>query len=717
VSFGDRTDRVVAELVTGNYFSMLGVTPAAGRLIDAGDDEDMSPVVVLSYDYWVSRLGRAPNVVGSKLLLSGFPMTIVGVSAPGFTGLDPARSPELWMPVSLIPGQLKDRSTTFVQVFARLKPDYTAESAQAPLQVLFHQIRDHEATLPGAREWSAYQRERFLAGTIAVEPASVGYSAVRNEFETALTVVMGMVGLVLLIACANVANLLIARGFARRKEIAVRLSAGATRGRLVSQLLAESAALSLLGGVAGVVLAGAMTRGLLSLVPTGWNLLLSPEPDSRILLFTLALSVLTALGFGLVPALRATRLDLATTLKDNLGSTAGRSGSSLLRKALVTAQVALGFILLFGAGLFARSLHNLKATESGFFDLSHLVAFQIEPSANGYDASRTVSLYQDLLDRLRALSGVRSAALASVPLLQGNRSEYSGGVSVEGYDAREGEDMQAFMNFVSPGYFATVGISILKGRDFEPRDVTQNINTAIVNQEFARHYFGDRSPIGRRLEWKAPDGKVEAEIIGVVADSLWGGPREGIRRQVFFPNYGSTVTFLVRTTIDSTSTHAAIREAVRQLDASIPVIDMKTLATQLDETLLTDRLTALLSAGFGLLAPLLAAIGLYGVVAFAVARRTHELGVRLALGANGRSVIRLVMEDVLLLLVIGLAIGIPVAFLLGRYVSSQLYGIEGNDPGIAAAAVVMMAVVSGAAGLIPARRASRIDPILALRCE
>jgi predicted permease len=717
VSVGDRTERVEAEMVSGNYFTMLGVKPAAGRLIYAEDDKGVSPVVVLSHDYWASHFGSDPNVVGSTILMSGYPMTIVGVSARGFTGLDPARSPQIRLPVSIYRNPLEDRFTTWVQVFARLKPGFTAESAHPQLQLLFHQIREHEATLPGAREWSSFQRERFLAGKIAVERAAIGYSSVRNEFSAALTVLMCMVGLVLLIACANVASLLIAKSYARRKEIAVRLSTGATHGRIVSQLLAESLALSLAGGIAGVGLAYGMTRGLLSLVPAGWNLLLRPEPDSRILLFTLVLSVLTALVFGFAPALCAIRQDLTATLKDNVGAITGAGRPSLLRKTVVTAQVALCFLLLFGAGLFARSLRNLKTADSGFRDLANLVAFQIEPAANGYDALRTVSFFQDLLERLRALPGVKSAALASVPLLRGNRSEYSGGVSVEGYHARVGEDMQAFMNFISPGYFATMGIPILEGRDFEHRDVRQDITTTIVNQEFARHYFGDRSAIGRHLEWNAPDGKVNAEIIGVVANSFWGGPREGIERQVFFRNYGGSVTFFVGTTIDSASTYAAMRNAVKTLDASMPVIDMKTLATQLDETLLIDRLSALLSAGFGLLATLLAAIGLYGVMAFAVARRTKELGVRVALGAHSVSVVWIVMKEVLLLLSIGLAIGIPSALLLGRFVSSQLYGIEGNDPWTAATALVLMILVSSAAGLIPARRASRINPILALRYE
>jgi predicted permease len=527
-----------------------------------------------------------------------------------------------------------------------------------------------------------------------------------------------MVGLVLLIACGNVANLLIARAFARQKEIAVRLSIGASRWRLVRQLLIESLLLSLIGGGAGVFLAVAMTRGLLALVPTeGTPLLIRAQPDSRILLFALALTMLTGVVFGLIPALRASRPDLWSTLKDTVGSIAGRGGSLFLRKGLVAAQVALSFLLLFGAGLFVRSLHNLKATDTGLEGMDNLVTFQLSPALNGYDAPRVVQLYRDLLDRLRSNPGIKSAALASVALLHG--WEWDSSMTVEGHRATDGEDRQAYMNALSPGYFETMGIPILEGRDFDFRDIRENSKVAIVNRKFARHYFGEKPAVGRRLgRGTSPDTKLDIEIIGVVEDSLYEGPREGVRRQVFVPNWGNGgVAFYVRTTMGSSAAYSAIRSEIRQLDATIPIYEMKTLAAQLDETLLTERLIALLSAGFGLLATLLAAVGLYGVMAFVVARRTRELGVRMALGAQPASVIRLVMSEVLLLLAIGLAVGVPAAFGLGRFVSAQLYGIHASDPWIASIAVTILIGVSGLAGFIPARRASRIDPILALRYE
>ena len=684
------------------------------------------PVVVLSHGYWVSRFARDPGVVGKKILVNDYPMTIVGVSAAGFVGLDPAQSPQIRVPVLMKPVMvpdwgwvhMDDRRARWVQVFARLKPGYMVETAQGPLQGLFTQIRSYEATLPAAALWSAYNREQFLKeGRLLVTSAALGYSGLRNDFSTALVVLMCMVGLVLLIACANVANLLIARGFMRQREIAVRQSLGASRGRLVRQLLAESLVLSCAGGLLGLALSVVMTRGLLALMPSqGQPLLISPHPDPRILAFTLSLTFVTGIIFGLLPALRASRPDPWTTLKDTVGSIAGTGGSLFLRKGLVTAQVALSFLLLFGAGLFVKSLQNLKTTDTGVA-LDNLVTFQLSPSLNGYDNPRAVIFYRELLDRLRAAPGVKSAALASVPILAGD--EWDSSMAVEGHQAKDGEDMQAFMNALSPGYFETMKIPLLEGRDFRSSDAKEESAVAIVNRRFAEHFFHGKSAVGKRLGFGGgPGTKLTIEIVGVVNNSLYEGPREGVRRQVFIPNWGkNSAAVYVRTQTQSAGTYTLVRNEVKQLDPSMPVYEMKTVEAQLDETLLTDRLIALLSAGFGLLATLLASVGLYGVMAFVVARRRKELGIRLALGAQPGLVIWLVMREVVLLLAIGLAIGIPAAMALGRYVSTQLYGLHANDPVIAGATMLLLTMVSVAAGLIPAHRASRIDPILALRHE
>jgi len=727
INVDNQTERVEVEMVSGNFFSMLGVGPALGRVFNSQEDDQVyqgHPVVVLSHHYWVTRFARDPAAIGKKILVNNYPMSIVGVSAEGFAGIDPARSPQIRVPIQMKPAvvpewewvKMADERTRWVQVFARLKPGYTAETAQGPMQGLFTQIRQHEMTLPGAKDWSQFQRERFMTGQLKVEKAAMGYSSLRNDFSTALVVLMAMVGLVLLIACANVANLLIARGFMRQKEIAVRLSLGASRGQLVRQLLTESVLLSVIGGAVGIFLSIALTRGLISLIPADQPLLVQPTPDLRILLFTFSLTLLTGVVFGLLPALKASNRDQWGTLKDTVGGIAGTGGSLFLRKSLVAAQVALSFLLLFGAGLFVRSLQNLQTTDTGVA-LDNLVTFRLNPALSGYENQQGVNFYRELLDRLNSSPGVKSAGTAAVSILAGD--EWDSTMGVEGHQAKDGEDMQAFMNSLSPGYFKTMEIPFLEGRDFTRADAKEEATVAIVNQKFARHFFGDNSAVGRRIGFgTGPQSKLSIEIVGVVADSLYEGPREGVRRQVFIPNWGrGGVTFYMRTTDASSGAFNLIRNEVKRLDAGMPVYDLKTLQGQLDETLLSDRLIAMLSAGFGLLATLLASIGLYGVMAFIVARRKKELGLRLALGAEPASVIWLVMKEVLLLLTIGLLVGVPSAIALGRYVSSQLFGIEPNDPWMAVGTMAVLTLVSAAAGLIPARRASQIDPILALRYE
>jgi predicted permease len=728
VAIDNQTERLDAEMVSGNFFTMLGVQPAIGRVFTSQDDDQVHgghPVVVLGHEYWTRRFNRDPGVLGKKILVNNYPMTIVGVSAAGFAGLDPTNAPQIRVPIQMKPVlapewnwfYMDSERTRWVQVFARLKPGWTIESARAPLQGLFSQIRAQEMTLPAAKNWSQFARDRFMEGRLSVESAAMGYSGLRNEFSTPLIVLMCMVGLVLLIACANVANLLIARAFMRQREIAVRLSLGATRRQLVRQLLVESLVLSVAGGVIGVFLSIALTRGLIAFIPPGTTpLLVQPTPDGRILLFTSVVTVLTGIVFGLLPALRASRPDPWTTLKDTVGALAGSGGSLFLRKGLVAAQVALSFLLLFGAGLFVRSLQNLQATDTGV-ELDNLVTFQLAPSLSGYDNARGSLFYQQVLDRLRSAPGVKGAAIARVPILAG--SEWDSSMAVEGYQARDGEDMQMYMNSLSPGYFSTMQIPVLEGRDFTPLDAKEVATVAIVNRRFADHFFPGKSAVGKRIGFGGgPTAKLTIDIVGVVDDSLYEGPREGVHRQVFLPHWGSGGSaFYVRGQVASDSLYSIVRNEVKQVDASMPLYELKTLEAQLDETLLTDRLIAMLSGGFGFLATVLASIGLYGVMAFVVARRRKELGLRLALGADRAGVLWMVMREVLLLLTIGLGIGIPAAIGLGRYVSSTLYGIQPNDPWIAVSTVILLALVSAAAGLIPAHRASRIDPILALRYE
>jgi len=730
IAFSGHTERAVAELVSGNYFQALGIGPALGRVFAPEQDDRIykgHPSVVLSYPYWITRFNGDPSVLGQKILVNNYPMTIVGVSAANFTGIDPSRAPQLRIPIQmkplLTPGwdAMGDRRSQWVQVFARLKPGFTPASAKASLQPLLHQILRDEIARPEMRDTTDYNRKRFLARQVLLEPAASGYSDLRRFAGTALLVLMGMVGLVLLIACFNVANLLIARAMARQKEVAVRLAIGASRGQLLFQLLIESLVLSLAGGIAGLFLSIAITRGLFRFVPTGtMPFMLRAEPDLRILLFNAALAISTGLLFGLAPAWQAMRLDLWSTLKDMGGAVTGSGGAVRLRKALVVAQVAFSFLLLAGAGLFVKTLVNLKNTRLGFEDADSLISFQLDPALNGYSTSRLLEFYRRVLAETRALPGVKEVGYAAVAVLAGD--EWDSSMGVQGHRVRDGEDMQAFMNAVSPGYFRTMGVPLLEGRDFDDRDAGTKIKVALVNRAFATHFFGNRSPIGRHIGFGlGPSSKLDIEIVGMAENSLYEGPRDGVHRQVFVPlnqsDYPMSAAFYVRTSVDSNQMFAAVRRKIAQLDAAMPVFEMKTLGRQLDETLNTERLVASLSAAFGVLATLLAALGLYGVMAFVVARRTKEIGLRMALGAPRGTVVWMVLREALLLLGTGLAVGLPVAFTLSRLVSAQLYGVKPDDTWTAMAALVILSAVATGAGFLPARRASAIDPIRALRYE
>ena len=730
LSFSGQTERVDAELVSGNYFQTLGVRPAIGRVFSPEADDRVykgHPSVVLSHEYWVTRFAADPNVIGQKLLVDNYPMTIVGVSAQGFTGLDPARSPQIRIPIQmkplLTPGwdDIGNRRSQWIQIFARMKPGFTVNSAQASLQPLLTQILREELTRPELKDMSSYNRDRFLARKIRLEPAANGYSEMRHSYATALTVLMCMVALVLLIACFNVANLMIARAISRQKEVAVRLAVGASRWQLLRQLLIESLVLSLAGGAAGLLLSVAIIRGLLHFLPgDSSTMTLRAEPDLRILAFNAALALLTGVLFGLAPALQSLKVDLWNTLKDVVGAVSGGGGSVRLRKTLVTAQVALSFLLLVGSGLFVRTLANLKQTNAGFQGIDNLVTFQVDPALSGYSLPRLQTFYRQLLESVRATPGVKSAGFAIVPVLMGG--EWDSTMSVEGHKNLDNEDNQAFMNGLSSDYWKTMGVPLLEGRDFNDRDAGKTFTVAIVNRKFATHFFGDKSPLGRHIAFgDGPKTKLNIEIVGVTGDSLYEGPREGVHRQVFVPlaqaDFPAGVAFYVRTSMDSKSMFTALRRKVREMDAGMPVYEMKTLARQLDETLSTERLIAVLSAAFGLLATVLAALGLYGVMAFMVARRTREIGLRMALGAPRTQVVWMVMRETLVLVAAGLAIGIPAALAIGKYVSTQLFGVKATDIGSAAAALVILGLVAAGAGFLPARRASTIDPIQALRYE
>jgi predicted permease len=732
ISVGNQTERVAAELVSGNYFQALGVKAAVGRVFSPEEDDRVykgHPSVVLSHTYWVNRFRADPKIVGQKILVNNYPMVVVGVSAPGFVGLDPSSSPQIRVPIQMKPlmtpgwDALGDRRSQWIHMFGRMKPGFTVASARASLEPMFHRIIDDDLHQPELKDVTPYLRDKFVKRSVRMEAAGTGYSQMRQSGATALIVLMCMVGMVLLIACSNVAGLLVARAAARQREIAVRLSIGASRGQLIRQLVVESLLLSVAGGALAIVLSMWIVQALLSFIPQGGaTMVLSATPDWRILGFTFALAVLSGLLFGLVPAFQALRVDPWNSLKDASGAVAGTAGASVrLRKTLVAAQVALSFLLLAGAGLFVKTLANLKASHTGFRDADRLVSFQVDPSLNGYSAERTQAFFRQLQESIRATPGVKSAAYSVVPVLAGD--EWDSTMSVEGHKSSDGEDMQAFMNSVSEGYWDTMGVPLIEGRDFDRRDFKgKRFSVAIVNRKFAEHFFGKRSAVGRHIGFgDGPKSKLDIEIVGVAENTLYEGPREGVHRQVFVldqqndtPGY---VAFYVRTALDPAAMVPALRHKVAELDPAMPVYEVKTLERRLDETLATERLIATLSAAFGVLATLLASIGLYGVMAFVVARRSREIGLRMALGARRGQVVWLVMREVLTLLGAGLVVGVPAAYLLSRYVSSQLFGVQPADPSIGAIALLVLAGVALAAGFLPARRASTLDPVSALRYE
>jgi predicted permease len=740
VGFEGHTERVQAELVSGRYFPVLGVGAAAGRTFTPDDDRTPSghPLVVLSHDYWKTRFAGDLRIIGGTVLVNGNRMTVVGVAQPGFDGVELGNAAKIFVPIMMEPDLmplnkkfLEDRRTRWVNAFGRLKPGVSAVQAKASLQPFMHSMLEMEVQEPAFRNASTFTRQEFLKCTIDVLPGSQGRSYFRRRLTRPLWVLMAITATVLLIACANLANLLLARATGRQKEMAVRLAMGASRRRIVAQLMTESLLLSALGAAAGVIIALAADKVLMAgfLPPDSQGLKLSTAPDLRVLLFTLAVTVATGLLFGLAPALRATKPDVAPTLKDQAGAVVGGSNVGL-RKTLVVVQVMMSLLLLFGAGLFLKSLNNLRNLGPGF-PVERLIGLNVDPSLNSYTPERAKIFYRQLTDSLSTVPGVESVALAGVRILEDN--EWDSSVTVEGYTPpRAGDHPEPYMNSISPNYFATLAVPIVAGRDFTVRD-TEEVKhgeeadswapaKVMVNETFARKYFAGRSPIGRHIGFGInPGTKLDMEVIGVVKDIKYTNLRDEIPEQAFIPylasRYVSGMTVYVRTTLDSTQLFSTVRAKVRELDPNVPVYDMRTTQEQVTNSLITERLIASLSVVFGLIATLLATIGLYGVMAYTVARRTREIGIRMALGAIQGNVIWMVMREVLVLVAIGVAIGLPAALGLARLVRSQLYGLASHDPVTLILTATTLVAVGCAAGYLPALRASRIDPIQALRYE
>jgi putative ABC transport system permease protein len=735
VGFQDNTDRARGEIVTGSYFPVLGVQPAVGRLLTPADDrlKGGHPVAVLSHAFWTSRFGADPSVVGRTAIVNGHPFTVVGVAQAGFDGIEIGHPVQVFVPMmmklQITAGWdgLDDRLYRWVRVFGRLQDSETRDHAFAGLLPLFRSTLEADVKSPGFAGASTDARKSYLRNRLVLDPAAQGHSNFRREMTKPLWVLMAIAGGVLVIACANVANLLLARAAGRQREIATRLSLGATRSRLVQQLLVESLALSVVGGVAGLALAiGGAPLVLSFFVDPEGPPVVSTAPDLRILAFTFGLAVLTGIVFGLAPAFTSTRADLAPTLKAESTSVMGGRGRA--RKALVASQVAVSLLLLLGAGLFIRTLSNLTTVDLGL-RTHNLIAFDVDPSRNGYDGARTRQFSKTLLERLQAIPGVESAGLATVRILEGD--QWSSGMTIEGYQAKPREDMGQLCNAVSPAYFKTLGMPLVAGRDFEFRDEyttdasdgqQRSFRVVIVNERFVNKYFSRGNAIGRRIGFGTDPGtKPNIEIIGVVKDAKYTDVRSEIRSQIFFPyletgQAGGFVVYL-RTTRDVDSAFTGARRTVRALDENLPVSGMRSLDSQVSRSLSNERLMATMSAVFGVLATALAIVGLYGVMAYTVARRTREIGIRMALGARGVDVGWLVMRETLTIAVIGAVAGLPIAWWLSRFIESQLYGVTPMDGASVGGSVLALAAAALVAGLAPTRRAVSVEPMRALRID
>ncbi|HEX5412949.1 MAG TPA: ABC transporter permease [Terriglobia bacterium] len=709
------------QLVSGTYFSMLGVRPIMGRTFTEAQDAPAGghPIAIASYSWWNRRFSRDPSIVGKTVTFRSTVYTIIGVTPPEFFGTEVGESPDLWIPLSMekqvSPGWngLDDKWFESLYLLGRLKPGVTVAQADAGVNLLARQIWHGFAGPVLTQD----QRQRLARAHIPLTPAARGLSHLRNEFSLPLQVLMVVVGLVLLIACVNIANLLLARATTRQREIAVRMAIGAGRRRLVRQMLTESLMVALFGGILGILFASWASAALLAMVSTGQSPLpLSVTPDGRVFAFTFVVCCLTALLFGTVPALRATRVDLTPALKEARGG-APAAGRSRLAKSLVVSQVALSLVLLVGAGLFLRTLITLASVDTGF-SKGNVLLFAIDPAAVGYkEDSHLANLYQQIEQKVSAEPGVRAASVSFFTFSQGS---WSTGIVVQGR-ASQDADPNIVHNVVGPRYFAAMGIPLLVGRVLGPQDTATSPKVAVINEIMAKKYFPGGSPIGRRFGvGDDPKGSGNIEVVGVVGDAKYVSLDEKPQPAAYYPytqNIGYYKDFEVRYTGAPSAIIAEVRRAVAEVDRSLPITYQSTLEEQVGQSVASQTLVARLSAFFGLLAVFLACIGIYGLMSYAVTRRTNEIGIRMAMGAGTSSVLWMVMRESLILVGIGLLIGLPISLAGGRLVSSMLVGLSPADPLSIAVAAFLLLAFAMLAGYLPARRAAKVDPMVALRYE
>ncbi|HYL75559.1 MAG TPA: ABC transporter permease [Bryobacteraceae bacterium] len=717
--------QVHVAVVPGNYFPTLGVSAITGRVFTPDDDRVPGghPVAVISYAYWQHRFAFAPNAVGRTLTFNGTTYTILGVTPRGFTGEWIGRPADFWIPFAMVAEVMtelpRQPSRILVRILGRLKPGVSAQQALAAAKVVFDQdLRDRAGPNPSPQEL------QYIKDTsIGVQSAARGISPQRETFTQPLTMLMMMVALVLLIACANIANLLLARSTGRRREMAVRLAIGAGSGRIVRQLLTESVLLAMLGGALGVAFAQWGANVLASFASAGplrnmnARVFLDLHPDSRILVFTFALCLITGILFGLAPAFRAARVSISPALVERGVDSRGSSGLFSFGKLLVVSQVALSLLLLIGAGLFVRTLRNLKSQNLGF-DTDHVLLVWLAPGQTGRWGPATAALYQTMEERLSAIPGVRAASPSVYGLLQGN-TLLGAFMNVPGYVPNSQSDLRAQWSIVGPRFLDAMGLHLLEGRNITDRDTTTTPQVAVINQSMARHFFPNQDPLGKHFEsWG-----ITKEIVGVVEDMRYESPRQEGQRMFYMPyrqqlgRLTQVICVAVRAVGNPAGLSNSVRQVLREIDPKLPVLRIETVDEQLDDLLVQERLVATLAGFFGGLAVLLACLGLYGVMSYTAARRTNEIGIRLALGATRAKVLGMVLGESLLLVAVGIAIGVPVTLAAARMISTRLFGVSATDPLTITGATLLMIAVAALAGYVPARRAAHVDPMVALRYE